>query len=295
MAHWQAMRFRAFLLALPVAALALHADDRHNAAQQAWQILNKSLSGDSVHKREALLAVATVSGRNTLAVKACLDSLKDKDPLVRQSAALALGEMKATAAVPALKQALDDTGEVAFAAAKALSEIGDPAGRNLLITVLEGERKDIKPGMMTSAVREGKEKLRHPGELVFTGAEDATGAMFGPAAIVFPAVKDALDLKGKGAPGRAAAAAYLARDPDPDVVAALEWALNDDNQFVRLEAARGLGQRGSAKSIPPLQPLLDDTHNLVRDIAAASIIRIEDRGGAVGRPVIGPVSTMKAN
>jgi len=90
------------------------------------------------------------------------------------------------------------------------------------------------------------------------GAQDATGAMFGPVSAVIPAVKDTLDPKSKGAPGRAAAAAYLARDLEPYVIALLEWALADDNQFVRLEAAKGLGQRGNAGSAAKLQPLLDD-------------------------------------
>jgi HEAT repeat protein len=143
---------------------------------------------------------------------------------------------------------------------------------------------------MTNAVRRGKEKLHHPGGLVLMGAQDATGAMFGPASMAIPAVKDTLDLKGKGAPGRAAAAAYLAKDPDPYAITLLEWALADDNQFVRLEAAQGLGQRGNSDSIPKLQQLLDDPHNIVRDMAAASIIRILDRGGSTGEPAVGPVN-----
>lgn len=262
-----------------------------DAQQQAWQVLNTSLhSGDTDHRRQALAGVGTIDGGNDRAVKAAEEALHDKSSLVRESAALALGEMKASNAVPALKEALNDNGEVAFAAAKALSEIGDSSGRDVLITVLAGERKDISPGLMTNAIRKGKSELHNPGELVLMGAQDATGAMFGPASIVFPAVKDTLDLKGKGAPGRAAAAAYLARDPDPYAIALLEWALNDDNQFVRLEAARGLAERGNKGSIAKLQPLLEDQHNVVRDMAAAAMIRIADRGGAAGEPPEGPVN-----
>jgi HEAT repeat protein len=261
-----------------------------NASRQAWQTLSESLGSDSAHRREALAAIGTISEHDGQAVKTASEALQDKNPLVRQAAALSLGSMKATEAVPALEQALDDSGEVAFAAAKALTEIGNPAGRDLLITVLAGERKDIRPGAMTQALREGKSKLHHPGGLVLTGAQDATGAMFGPVSFVFPAVKDAVDLKGKGAPGRAAAAAYLARDPEPYAVTLLEWALRDENQFVRLEAARGLGQRGNTESVTVLEPLLKDDHNYVRDMAAASIIRIVDRGGAAGEPLSGPVN-----
>src|SRR5258708_38379860 len=108
--------------------------------------------------------------------------------------------------------------------------------------------------------------------------------MCGRASLALPAMKDTLELRRKGAPGRAAAAAYLARDPDPYAITLLEWALADDNQFVRLEAAKGLGQRGNSGSIPKLQAFLEDPHNIVRDFGAASIIRITDRNGDAGNP-----------
>ena len=88
------------------------------------------------------------------------------------------------------------------------------------------------------------------------------------------AFKDTARLSGKGAPARAAAAAYLAKDPDPYAVTLLEWALQDDSKMVRLEAAKALGQRGNAETIPKLEELLDDDHTAVRAMAAASIIRL---------------------
>jgi len=285
----------AFLVAialLPTGARA--ADPPPSPVQDAWRVLNASLHDDAEHRRQALAGVATIGASNSEAVKAAIAALQDKDSLVRQSAALALGEMKAMDAVPALKAALDDNGPVSFAAAKALTEIGDPSGHEILIAVLEGERKGTAPGLMANAKQEGKEKLHHPGELVLMGAQDATGAMFGPASIAIPAIKDTLDLKGKGAPGRASAAAYLARDPDPYAIALLEWALADDNEFVRLEAAKGLGQRGNSGSISKLQTLLADPHNIVRDFASASIIRILDRNGEAGKPLDGPVAPVSS-
>ncbi len=260
----------------------------------AWRILDASLHGDAEHRRQALAAISTISGSNSEAVKAATAALQDKNSLVRQSAALALGEMKATDAIPALKGALGDTGQVSFAAAKALTEIGDPSGREILIDVLEGDRKGTAPSPVSKAIDKGKTKLHHPGELVLMGAEDATGAMFGAASLAIPAIKDTLELRSKGAPGRAAAAAYLAHDPDPYAITLLEWALGDDNQFVRLEVVKGLGQRGNSGSIRKLQVLLDDPHNIVRDFASASIIRIVDRNGDAGNPLDGPVGPVSS-
>jgi HEAT repeat protein len=250
---------------------------RQEAPQQAaWLTIDQSLqSGDVDHRRQAIVALATIGGTNHEAVERVVRCLRsDKDPRVRMQAALALGTMQATEAIPALKSALTDTGEVAFAASKSLIDLRDPAGEGMLIAVLAGGRSDT-PGIMTKAVREAQNRLRHPTNLMLMGAEDATGAMFGPAAMGFTAAKDAVALKGSGTPGRAAAAAYLAKDPDPYAVTLLEWALGDGNQFVRVEAAKSLGARGNAASIAKLQPLLKDSHTTVRTMAAASIIRLD--------------------
>ena len=264
--------------------------DRQQATgpeSHAWEVLDKSLSAGSIERQQALAALATLAASDPHAVRAAEAALQDKDAQVRQYAALTLGQLKSRDAVPALTKALDDTNEAAFAAAKSLIELGDKGGEPMLIAVIAGERKDT-PGILTNAVREAKQKIRHPQGLFLMGAEDATGAMFGPAAMGITAVKDTADLKGKGTPGRAAAAAYLAKDPDPYAIPLLEWALADDNQFVRLEAAKALGARGGQASIPKLEYTLNDSHNAVRDMAAASILRIAARGGAEGTPAETP-------
>ncbi len=260
------------------------------AQQDAWDTLDKSLGdGAADHRLEALGALSTIGEPNAEAVRRAEKALKDRDQMVRQAAALTLGQLKAKDAIPALQQALSDSPEVAFAAAKALTEVGDPSGRDVLIAVLAGERKDA-PGMMTNAMRKAKDKLHHPEGLLMMGAQDATGAMFGPASMIFPIFRNAADLKSKSAPGRAAAAAFLARDPDPYAISLLEWALNDENPLVRVEAVKGLGDRGNAESIGKLRPLLSDEHNLVRDMAAASIVRITGRDGSAGPVSLAPVA-----
>ncbi len=253
-------------------------DSAAPAEQAAWETLDHALQkGDIDERRQALAALATVEASNEKAVQRVTEALHDHSPLVRQAAALALGRMKAKQAIPALEEALNDSGEVAFAAAKSLTDMGETSGREMLVAVLAGDRKDT-PGIVTKAMRTGKAKLKHPQQLILMGAGDAAGTMFGPpAGMSFTAARDALDFKEKGAPGRSAAAAYLAKDPEPYAVDLLEWALTDDNQFVRLEAAKGLGERGNAGSIGKLEPLLHDNHDKVRAMAAASIIRLAGR------------------
>lgn len=249
-----------------------------NPRDASFALLESSLTGSLEHKQEALVALGTIPGTDERAVKMTVDALHAKDAQVRTAAANALGEMKATSAAPELKAAFDDTGEVAFAAARALVNMGDPAGREVLVAVIAGDRKDT-PGMLTNMVRDARRRVKHPQGLLLMGAGDATGAMFGPpAAIPFGAAKEAFKMKGVS--GRAAAAAALEKDPEPYAVTLLEWALSDHNWEVRAYAAKALGVRGNDGSIAQLQKLLADDRNTVRTYAAASIIKIQDRQGS---------------
>jgi HEAT repeat protein len=273
-----------------------HAQDSHTQDKaQAWKLLDESLrDGYYENRQQALAALATVGHPDPDVVKHVVTALHDKEPLVRCQAALALGDLQAKSAIPDLKRALNDNAEVSFAAAKALTAMGDPSGRDILIAVLSGQRKDT-PGILTNAMREARTRLHHPEGLLLMGSQDAVGAMFGPASMVIPAIRNTTDLQGKGTPGRAAAVAYLAKYPDPYAVNLLEWALKDENRFIRLEAAKGLGERGDAGSIPKLEALWLDSENIVRDMAAASILRILSRDGEAGVIQPGPVATPKLN
>jgi HEAT repeat protein len=255
--------------------------DQHAQSDQqetAWGVLDTSLrSGNLDHRRQALAAIGTIPNSDSRAVKAAEEALQDKDPQVRAAAADALGSMKATQAAPALKDALEDKGEVAFAAAKALVNMSDPAGRDMLVAMIAGDRSD-SPGILKNAVRDARKRIHHPEGLVVMGAQDATGAMFGPeSSMGIAAVKDAFKLRGVSS--RALAAQYLAKDPEPYAISLLEWALTDNSWEVRASAAKALGERGGADSVPKLEKALYDSRDAVRTLAAASIIRIAERQG----------------
>jgi len=252
--------------------------DNGVAIAGAWAQIDRGLkSGDFEHRRQALVALATVDASNAEAVGRVAAALQDSDARVRQQAALALGQMKATSAIPALKEALDDHGEVAFAAAKALTDWGDSSGRDMLIAALAGDRS-ATAGLTTNMIREAQRRVKHPQGMILMGAEDAAGTMFGPAGMGLTAITEVAHLKSKGAPARAAAATYIAKDSDPYAITLLEWALADDSRWVRIEAAKGVGLRGNVASIPLLEPLLKDDHNAVRCMAAAAIIRLGSKG-----------------
>lgn len=267
------MSLRVATLAV-IALVPAYTVDAATPVESAWSTLRKSLSGNEDHKRAALIALGAVDPGNEQAVKTLLDALQDKDPLVRQAAASALGEMKARQAIGSLRDAISDKGEVAFAAAKSLADMGDSGGRDMFVAMIAHERSDT-PGFLANGIRDARKRLKHPEGLLLEGVSDAGGALFPPAGYGITAAKEAF--KEKGSSSRAVAATYLAKDPDPYAVTLLEWALSDSSWGVRAAAAHGLALRGTQTSIPKLQFLLDDQSHVVQTMSAAAILRITDR------------------
>jgi len=225
-------------------------------------------------RRQAITAAASM-GPTPEALKIVAHGLRDRDTLVRQTAAAELGRMKSPLAIPYLREALKDCPEVSFTAAVSLWKLGDKQGRDILQAVLEGQLHS-SPGMVTGAIRDAKQKLRNPSSLAMMGAQEAAGALLGPASMGITVAKDAL--QDSGSPSRVLAAKSLGEDPDPYALTLLEWALNDKSWAVRAAVAQALGRRGNPDCITKLQPLLSDTHPAVAYMAAASIIRLSSPG-----------------
>jgi len=243
-----------------------------SATRAAWDTLNKGLDdSDPEHRVHAVVAAGTM-GPIPDAIKVIETVLKDdKATVVRQAAAVTLGDINARTAIPSLESALDDNPEVSFAAAKALQSMGNTSGRWILEEVLEGERTG-GPGAVHGVMRKAKQKLHSPTQLALMGAKAATGQFLGPASMGITVGQMAL--KDGGAPGRTAAVAAIANDPDPYVVTLLEWALADKSWAVRAAVVKVLGERGNQNTISKLLPLLTDDRDLVRSLAAAAIIRL---------------------
>ncbi len=244
----------------------------------AWDVLTAGLAdGNPDHRKQAVAALSAI-GPAPRAVKAVEDVLANaKETDLRQTAAASLAEMKATAAIPALRTALDDpSGEVAFSAAKALWDLGDPSGKATFQEILTRERKDSK-SFVGGALDEAKRTLHDPKKIAAMGAKEASGALLGPYYMGFTVARDAM--KDSGAPGRALAAQYLSKDCDARAVQLLEWALKDDTSWlVKAAAARGLGKCGDEPAIAILETHLHSSHESLRFQAAAAIIRLSDKG-----------------
>jgi HEAT repeat protein len=276
---------------------AQHDDTKATAVQsfpkspevRSWDILQQGLAEKSIHNR--LMAVTALGniGPNPQAIKLAEAGLSDTEPEIRQAAATALGTMKARAAIPKLRTALDDpTPQVGLAAAEALWRIGDRRVRKVLLEVLAGDRP-TSDSLLEKEMRNAKRKLHDPKGLAILGAQKGAGTLLGPMSFVVPMAKGAIGDKGVSA--RAATATLLASDQDPKSAKALEEALTDKDWSVRAASAKALGEICRSQFVSALEPLLLDDKPEVRYAASASIIRVKSKKCRESRHPSQPIST----
>ncbi len=110
-------------------------------AERARSILKDGFESKNPDIRIQTIFAASMIGRNEKVLVALERCLEDKDVQVRVSAIHALADLKTPASKPALENTLkkDAVPEVAFAAAKALYILHDPAGSAALLDVFNGK------------------------------------------------------------------------------------------------------------------------------------------------------------
>lgn len=244
-------------------------------AANAWKILADGVADEKAEKRaDAIAALATIGPRPAV-LRLVEARLTDKEAEVRQTAAASLGAMKARAAIPELRLALDDgSADVSFTAARALWEMGDHTGRDIIAQVLRAERNPVKEAV-GSELKTASKTLRNPKSLGLLGAKQGAEMLLGPFSLGIVAIEEIA--KDRSAPQRVAAASMLASDRNPESLQELEAALTDKNWLVRAAAAKALGARGDRRSIAQLAPLLRDDKDPARFMAAAAIVRLSRR------------------
>jgi HEAT repeat protein len=238
-------------------------------AAKPWELLSQGAADENPTRRA--LAIAALGTVPTAQAERLVEAaLKDKDSVVRLSAVSALAERKSRAAIPKLRATLDDdVAEVSFSAAKALWEMGDRSGKYVLKEVLAGERKQ-SAGFIKRQVQDAKLTMHSPKKLVWMGAKEGAGFLFGPLGYGLGMVEAMT--KDTAASARALSATLLAQDRNS--VEELEDALYDKSPLVRAAAAKALGGFNNRALIPTLEALLEDKHDAARYMAAASILRI---------------------
>lgn len=255
-------------LVLPLACLLAQPE------RTAWDVLRPGLADTNpLNRRQAVTATGAI-GLDPEAVRLVEAAMKsDSDPLIRATAAAELGEMKSRQSFPALKAALDDpAGEVGFAAAKSLWDMGDKTGRGFIEDVVAGQQSATDGGVKGALRR--ADRLRHdPKAMAVLGAKSATGALLGPFNIGVLAAEQVL--KNGRVAARMLALNLLAEECDAQTFKLLEAAATgDDNWAEKAAAAKALGRCGNPDAISRLEVNLSDSNAAVRFMSAAAIIRL---------------------
>jgi HEAT repeat protein len=207
------------------------------------------------------------------AVPALLPRIEAKDRITREYVIAALGNLKATQAIPAIAAILADQklGR-RYIAAWSLGEIGGESTIAPLIGALSDSDAEVRKYATRSLIKQNRkavepliEFLRQPqNPLAQACAVRALGDIADPRAF------DVL-LQQMTGPSRGEVVTALGKLKDPRMVQTLVSVLRDSDWRVRMNAATALGPIGGELQAPQLEVLLEDEVNVVREWAARSL------------------------
>lgn len=257
-----------FSLSAPAQTSTPEAARQLTPKEQAWNLLRAGVRSPKNDQRaSAVRALSLLRGQRE-AVTMARRALEDKNPKVRTAAALALGELHASSAIPKLKEALSDKEvSVVLAAAHALLLLKDLSAYEVYYAILTGERKGSR-GLVSGEL----DTLKDRKKMAMLGVQGGIGFIpFG--GIGFTAVQTIM--KDDSSPVRAAAALALADDPDPKTTDGLaEEAVNDKSELVRIAALDTIALRGDPACIGKIVPTMSDAKDSVKYTAAATVARL---------------------
>jgi len=241
--------------------------------QQCTDILQHALTAKNPDTRlQGVIALSLASDHNSL-LPLLIGMADDKDVPVRVAVVASLADVKSKATMEALHKLLQDpVPEVGFAAAKALWNLHDPAGKQALLSVVEGDSKATS-GFLTAEMRRALRMTHTPATTFMFAVREGVAFVPVPGLGQGIASMQAL-LTDPGISGRAAAVLLLGQDKDPVILPALKDALRDKNWTVRAAAVHAIALRDDPALKKELIPLLDDDKEGVRMRTAAAYLRL---------------------
>jgi HEAT repeat protein len=243
---------------------------RRDPRNIAWQILLSGLENKKVTNRTVAVQALSLLPGNARATRLATAALRDKNTGIREAAAVVLGQQHARSAVPALKEALNDSEiSVVLAAAHSLLLLKDPSAYEIYYAILMGDKKG-STGLVESQIN----RIKDPKQVAEMGISQGVGFVpFG--GMGYEAFREIR--KHDSSPVRAAAARFLASDPDAMSEDALvQTAVADNEEAVRLAALDALAQRGDPRCIEHLMRGLEDSKSSVQYRTAAVILHLSD-------------------
>jgi len=261
------------LLALP-ACLPAQSSGNVSPKDTCNKIVDEALHDKNPDTRKQAVIALSLANASDHWVGVLDGMLSDNDVPVRIAVVASLADLKTKKTNEALHKALnDDVPEVSFAAAKALFALGDQAGKDALLAVLEKETK-TSSGFFTKQKRDALRLLHTPGPLFYMVVKQGVG--FAPVPGLGEGVSSmhAL-LVDPGTSGRAGAALLLGREKDDETLEALKDALSDKLWSVRAAAVHSIALRNDPAQKDVIFPLCLDKTLAVRLRAAVGWLRLD--------------------
>jgi len=260
----------------------LHRTVAENTAE-AWKTLTTALE-DPKHpdvRIQALAALGTL-GNNARAENLITATMKDPDFDVRTASILAAGQTKDRNLTTPIRKMLDDNEpQVAFTAATTLWKMKDHSGEDILVAVVNGDRKATASLKDSTRHTIGKD-LHSPATLARIGALQGASMLLGPFGFGVTAYeymrKNGVDTS------RVTAVEQISEEKTNTVRSTLIAALDDKDPAVRAASAKALGSSYHDKEVSDaLLPVFDDSKKPVRLTAAAAYINATSPSHTRGR------------
>ena len=246
-------------------------------AEHAWQVITDGFKDSNPDKRKEVVEAASLAAPNQKIHELVGQAIRDPDAQVRVAACETLSSWREKRSIPLLKAAVkDEVPEVGFCAAQGLWQLGDPTGRAVLLSVVQGQTK-ASSGYVSKQKREALRMFKTPVTLIGTLVKFGVG--FAPVPGLGTGLSSLRGLmkNGEVAP-RALALLDLSQDRHPDTLQALREALNDKDWSVRAAAVHALALRNQTDALDDLIPLLDDKKDAVSYRAAFAYLRLSNDG-----------------
>jgi len=238
---------------------------------EAWRTLTDAL-GNVKRPQIRIQALAAIGlMRTPRSEKMIVQALADPDVDVRTAAVLAAGESKDRNLGTNLRTMLDDKEpQVAFTAATTLWKMGDKSGEDILVSVVDGERR-AGPTLVNGTKQTINRDLHDPAALAKIGALQGASMLLGPFGFGIAAYE--YIKKNGGDLSRVVAIEEIAQERTEPIHKELLAALGDKDPTVRATAAKALVDYRDAATSKAVFALLADTKLPVRLTAAAAYLR----------------------
>jgi hypothetical protein len=200
------------------------------------------------------------------------NAMLDADVDVRTAAALAAGQTRDPNLTTSLRNLLDDKEpQVAFTAALTLAKMGDRSGEDILMAVVDGDRR-TQAGVLHGTEHKISRELHNPAKLAKLGATQGAAMLLGPFGFGITAIEFIRQNGGDAA--RAAAIEQIAQEKTEPIHRELLDALKDKDPGVRAAAAKALVDYHDQETQDAVYSLLLDPKDPARLTAAAAYLRI---------------------